>query len=138
MIENRRGQFALIAAGYREEMKFFLEANPGLKSRMDLEVHFPNYNRAELIQIFESIAKSKKIEVPKEVVESLDAHFKNNQTGGANGNGRYVRKLFEKMYGLMAARASEHDYDLAMLSRFEPSDVPAKLHEGGNENRIGF
>jgi hypothetical protein len=42
------------------------------------------------------------------------------------------------MYGLMAARASEHDYDLAMLSRFEPSDVPAKLHEGGNENRIGF
>jgi len=138
LVENRRGQFALIAAGYKEEMKFFLEANPGLKSRMDIEVHFPNYTRPELIQIFESIAKSKKIEVPNEVVEALDTHFKNNQTGGANGNGRYVRKLFEKMYGLMAARASEHDFDLAMLTRFEVTDVPAKLHEGGNENRIGF
>jgi SpoVK/Ycf46/Vps4 family AAA+-type ATPase len=138
LVENRRGQFAMIAAGYKEEMKFFLEANPGLKSRMDIEVHFPNYNRAELIQIFESIAKSKKIEVPEEVVEALDTHFKNNQTGGPNGNGRYVRKLFEKMYGLMAARASEHDFDLAMLTRFEVSDVPAKLHDGGNENRIGF
>ena len=138
LVENRRGQFALIAAGYKEEMKFFLEANPGLKSRMDIEVHFPNYTRPELIQIFESIAKSKKIEVPNEVVEALDTHFKNNQTGGANGNGRYVRKLFEKMYGLMAARASEHDFDLAMLTRFEVTDVPTKLHEGGNENRIGF
>lgn len=138
LVENRRGQFALIAAGYKEEMKFFLEANPGLKSRMDIEVYFPNYTRTELIQIFESIAKSKKIEVPKEVIEALDTHFKNNQTGGTNGNGRYVRKLFEKMYGLMASRASQHDFDLAMLTRFEVTDVPAKLHEGGNENRIGF
>lgn len=138
LVENRRGQFALIVAGYKEEMKFFLEANPGLKSRMDIEVHFPNYSRPELIQIFESIAKSKKIEVPKDVIMALDSHFSNNQTGGANGNGRYVRKLFEKMYGLMAARAAEHDYDISMLTRFEVSDVPARLHEATNQNRIGF
>jgi SpoVK/Ycf46/Vps4 family AAA+-type ATPase len=138
LMENRRGSFAVITAGYKEEMKFFLEANPGLKSRMDNEIFFPNYSKDELVEIFTSIAKGKNIEVTTDVESALRAHFGNNETGGANGNGRYVRKLFEKMYALMATRASAHDFDLGMLSKFEPEDIPAKLHEGKSGAPIGF
>ena len=137
-MENRRGSFAVITAGYKEEMKFFLEANPGLKSRMDTEIYFPNYSNPELVEIFKSIAKSKKIEVTDSVAAELLNHFSRNSTGGANGNGRYVRKLFEKMYAAMAARASEHNFDLALLSKFEPEDVPAKLYEAAAGGQIGF
>lgn len=138
LMENRRGSFAVITAGYREEMKFFLEANPGLKSRMDNEIFFPNYSKDELVEIFQSIAKSKNIEVSNDVAEGLRGHFANNSTGGANGNGRYVRKLFEKMYALMATRAAAHDFDLGMLSKFEKEDIPAKLHEPKAGAQIGF
>jgi SpoVK/Ycf46/Vps4 family AAA+-type ATPase len=138
LVENRRGTFALIVAGYKDEMKFFLEANPGLKSRMDNEIFFPNYTNSELLEIFKSISGAKMIEISEAVEAALLIHFSQNQTGGANGNGRYVRKLFEKAYALMATRASEHDFDLVMLSKFEPEDIPAKLYEDKSAARIGF
>jgi hypothetical protein len=34
-MENRRGEFAVIVAGYTEEMTQFIESNPGLRSRFD-------------------------------------------------------------------------------------------------------
>jgi len=138
LMENRRGQFAVIAAGYREDMRFFLESNPGLKSRMDHEIHFPNYSPAEMLEIFQNMAVGKAITVSAEVGAKLSAHFTSNPTGGANGNGRYVRKLFEHACGSMATRAAESGYDLAVLSAFTPEDIPAALYDAGAARRIGF
>lgn len=138
LMENRRGQFAVIAAGYREDMKFFVESNPGLKSRMDHEVHFPNYSPTELLEIFEKMASDKAIAITVDVRSRLLEHFSANPTGGANGNGRYVRKLFEYACGAMASRAAESDYDIEILSAFTPDDIPAALPDSTAQRRIGF
>jgi len=136
-MENNRGGFAVIAAGYREDMKFFVESNPGLKSRFDEHVLFPNFSKDELLQIFLTTARDKQIEVSEDVREAVFAHLNRNQTSGDNGNGRYMRKLFEKMYDSMATRAAGHEFEGDALFRFDASDVPEKI---GDQSRpaIGF
>jgi SpoVK/Ycf46/Vps4 family AAA+-type ATPase len=138
LIENRRGQFALIAAGYKEDMRFFLERNPGLKSRMDHEIYFPNYTREQLFEIFEDMSAKKEIAITEDVKAAVLEHLRKNDTGGTNGNGRYVRKLFDKMCSNMATRAADSDFDVAILSKFVTTDVPESIHDPLANQRIGF
>ena len=45
------GKFAVIMAGYPEEMRSFIDANPGFRSRFPQSniIHLPNYSNEELI-----------------------------------------------------------------------------------------
>ncbi len=50
-MEDKRGQFAVIAAGYSENMEVFMKSNPGLKSRFDRHYSLPDYDPEELMQV---------------------------------------------------------------------------------------
>ena len=50
-MEDYRGKFCVIFAGYRNEMERMIESNPGLKSRIQFHINFNNYTRDELGQI---------------------------------------------------------------------------------------
>lgn len=50
-MEDYRGEFMVIAAGYPNEMKRFLEMNPGLMSRFDRTLKFPDYTAEQLMEI---------------------------------------------------------------------------------------
>jgi hypothetical protein len=119
-------------------MRLFLESNPGLKSRIDHEIFFPNYTLSQLLEIFEKIAGKKEISVTDAVREAVKTHLNKNRTGGDNGNGRYVRKLFERMYANMAARAASEDFRVELLSKFEPTDVPERIYDERVQGQIGF
>jgi len=47
-MEDRRGQFCVILAGYKSEMQHMLDANPGFESRIQFALDFPDYSREEL------------------------------------------------------------------------------------------
>jgi stage V sporulation protein K len=47
-MEDHRGRLVVIVAGYPREMEWFLEQNPGLRSRFALHLHFPYYTVEEL------------------------------------------------------------------------------------------
>ena len=47
-MEDYRGKFCVIFAGYRNEMQKMLSVNPGLKSRIQFTLDFPNYSRDEM------------------------------------------------------------------------------------------
>jgi len=53
-MSDGNGDLAIIVAGYPEEMKNFLNANPGLKSRFNYYYEFPDYTPKELMQILQS------------------------------------------------------------------------------------
>ena len=52
-MEDNRKDLVVIVAGYTELMKKFVESNPGLKSRFNKYIEFPDYTADELIAIFE-------------------------------------------------------------------------------------
>lgn len=42
----------MILAGYTDEMKAFIDSNPGLQSRFNRYIEFPDYSAQELASIF--------------------------------------------------------------------------------------
>ena len=137
-IENKRGTFSTIVAGYKDEMQQFLGSNPGLKSRMDHFIEFENYTAQELLEIFLQIAKTNQVSVSDDVRTKLITHLKTNQTGGVEGNGRYVRRLFDAAYANLAQRAAKVDFDLEVLGSFVRDDIPEAISKAKVQHPIGF
>lgn len=96
-LEDDRGKFICIVAGYTKEMHQFIESNPGLKSRFNKTIHFEDYTPEELTQIFLNLAKKNKFVVSSPVQQSLKCHLEEvYATRDHNfGNARDVRTLFE-------------------------------------------
>lgn len=105
-MEDDRKRLVVVVAGYTEEMKIFIDANSGLKSRFNRYIEFPDYNPDEMLLIFdrqcqlldyrlEDLARIKVLELFKRAYEKRDRSF---------GNGRYVRNIFEKAMGGQANR----------------------------------
>ena len=97
ILENKKGEFVCIAAGYRNDMKEFLKMNTGLPSRFNKQIEFPDYNAKELELIFLSMAKKKDYRLDQEATEKLHIEFENmyNRRGDTFGNAREVRNLLD-------------------------------------------
>lgn len=108
-MEDDRDKLVVIVAGYTDEMKKFIDTNPGLQSRFNRYINFPDYSSGELYEIFRLYLKKNEYTITKEgatmlqqgleqAVEHKDRNF---------GNARYVRNLFEKAIQCQANRLSK-------------------------------
>jgi SpoVK/Ycf46/Vps4 family AAA+-type ATPase len=126
-IEDDRGRLVVIAAGYEEEMNGFIAANPGLKSRFNTFIHFPDYNCEELIQIFTLLCKSNDYRLTKGAKEKLTHQIAKDleKKEPGFGNGRYVRNLFEKAVRNQAVRLNTLKGSLSKqkLATFTIADI---------------
>ena len=59
----------VIVAGYKREVDTFMEANPGLASRIPGEIQFPNYSADECVEIFRHAAARQNYNLKDEVPE---------------------------------------------------------------------
>jgi stage V sporulation protein K len=124
-MEDNRENLAVIVAGYKEPMKQFIESNQGLKSRFQNYIHFSDYTNEELLEIFETLCQSHKMEIDENARVDLIKHMQEAKPQGEQGNARYVRNLFEKMYLNMSHRAAEDgSIDLHEIVKFQSSDIP--------------
>lgn len=98
-LEDDRGKFICIVAGYSIEMKQFLESNSGLISRFPRTLHFEDYNASEMLQIFENMAKKKNLEVEADAIavahKIFDDMVRNKDRYFANA--RNARILFDQV-----------------------------------------
>ena len=94
-MEDQRGQFMVIVAGYPEEMKQFIEANPGLMSRFDRQFDFPDYNHTELLSISKLMFSSENLEMESAAEEHLTLYVEKllNRKHKYFGNARTIRKI---------------------------------------------
>lgn len=110
-MEDMRGQFAVIVAGYPDNMYKFLEANPGLKSRFDRHYEFYDYTSEELYTICRSLLDKEKL-TP---TEEADAHLHNylNQLYTNRdkffGNARSVRQVVGEAVKNQHLRMASYD-----------------------------
>ena len=124
-MEDHRDNLAIIVAGYKEPMRQFIESNQGLKSRFQNYIHFNDYNSQELLQIFEELCHSHKMEIDQLAKVDLLKHIEAAKPQGDQGNARYIRNLFEKMYLNMSHRAAEDgNIDLHEVLIFDSKDIP--------------
>lgn len=110
-MEDDRDRLVVILAGYTNEIKMFINSNPGLQSRFNRYIQFDDYTKDDLCEIFKLSLKKSQYKIKKNAFEALgsyisvalynkDEHF---------GNGRYVRNLFEKVIQNQANRLAKSD-----------------------------
>lgn len=110
-LENDRGKFVCIAAGYTYEMESFISENSGFESRFPQRnrITFEDYNPDELFQIFMIYAnKGGYVLDPmaENAVRGKLTMLYNNR-GRSFGNGRDARNLFDEVKSNLAARLAE-------------------------------
>ena len=128
-MEDYRDSLVVIIAGYRNEMQRFIDSNPGLQSRFNRYIDFPDYTGAELTDIFKMYMKKNQYTLAPDAEdylrEQLDyavAHKDRNF-----GNARFARNVFEKSIQQQANRLAGK----TNLSKEELTELTvADLQEG--------
>ncbi|MDN3015937.1 AAA family ATPase [Paenibacillus sp. BSR1-1] len=89
------GKFAVILAGYPEEMRSFLDANPGLRSRFPQSnfIHLPNYSNEELVRIAEQIASENDYFMTEEAKIEMVNRLDMERVDDTFGNARTVKNI---------------------------------------------
>ena len=107
-MEDHRDKFIVIVAGYTELMRNFVNSNPGLKSRFNKYLYFPDYTVDELQDIFKMQCKKYQYKLTDEAAEAVKQEIIRLESAkGENfANAREVRNLFEKIITNQAARVS--------------------------------
>ena len=117
-MEDHRDDLIVILAGYTKEMKEFLTANSGLKSRFANIIQFDDYTGEEMMLIAKSIAKGKGYYLNEDCDKPLQEYFSLVQAKGDpnSGNGRLARNKVEEAILTQAKRLLENpDDDISEL-----------------------
>ncbi len=125
-MEDNRQDFIVIVAGYTDEMREFINSNPGLKSRFNKFIEFPDYSGDEMIKIFDLMCVSQDYVLNKEATDYVAEHLRdlaeNHEEHFANA--REVRNYFERCIERQATRVvSEPNIDANSLTTFKLPDV---------------
>lgn len=132
MSDNK--DFAVIVAGYPNEMDTFIESNPGLQSRFNMTYDFPDYVPQELIEIAEYSASQKGVKISKSSKEILYKHLVEKYRDRTRffGNARLVNSIIDEAkmnLGLRVMKAKNPDkLTNEMLSVIEDADITKVFH----------
>ena len=107
-MEDDRDKLVVIIAGYTNEMKRFIDSNPGLQSRFNRYINFPDYTADELVDIFKMYMKRNEYTIAEDAEEMLEEklNYAVEHKDRNFGNARYVRNVFEKAIQAQANRFS--------------------------------
>lgn len=129
------GKFAVILAGYPEEMRQFIDANTGLRSRFPQSnfIHLPNYSNDELISIAESIAMDNDYLLTNEAKLELAVRLDKERVDETFGNARTVKNIvLEAIFRKGSNRMNEND-SIIKYVLLEKEDFSVKI-DTQNEN----
>ena len=128
-MEDDRDRLVVVVAGYSKEMRDFLDANSGMRSRFNRYIHFPDYTADELTAMFEMRAKKNQFTLAPDLKEGLPKLMRKvtRHPDPQFGNGRYVRNLFEAAVERQAERlALQKDISKEQLMTLTMADVEPK------------
>jgi AAA+ superfamily predicted ATPase len=128
-MEDDRAKLAVVLAGYIDEMKGFLDSNPGIKSRFNRYIEFADYSPAELLDIFKLQCKNLEYtltaDAEKKVIDIIATAYAARDK--SFGNGRYVRNIFEKTIEQQSNRiAAIAPLTKEILATITPDDIRVK------------
>ncbi len=127
-MEDNRDDLVVIVAGYIELMEEFIHSNPGLESRFNRFMHFPDYTIDEMMAIFDMRCSQSGYQLAENARDELQKILEEkSQDVGGFGNARGVRNLFEKAIAEQADRlaASKEPLTKELLMTLTEADMNA-------------
>lgn len=130
-MEDRRGEFVLIMAGYDKEMRKLVASNPGIESRIKRYLYFEDYNVNELQQIFISLAGKEGFTVSAEMMNLFVDRIIYESKQPNFGNARTVRNIIDKIIDRHATNlidgvnSPEQKY---ILTEFDMPEIDTHKH----------
>lgn len=106
-MENHRADLLIIFAGYPAEMEWFLSQNPGLRSRLPIHLHFPDYAPSELVEIAQKMWAAREYRLSADASLYLRGLVDRPGFGAVLGNARAIRNLVERSLRRQALRLYE-------------------------------
>jgi SpoVK/Ycf46/Vps4 family AAA+-type ATPase len=142
-MEDMRGDFAVIAAGYTDPMNRFLESNPGLKSRFDRTYVFSDYSTEELFKIAVNLFRAEKVRLDDEAYDYLQKYITHMHLIRDKyfGNAREIRKMvldIIQYQNLRLAGIDKASRTKEMLETITMDDLSHFKMEDGKRKGLGF
>lgn len=141
-MEDRRGQFCAILAGYKDEMHRMLSANPGFESRIQFTLDFRDYSREELGQIAVVFLNKKKYTIDQAALDLLLDVVEHYRTQKNFANARTIRNILDQVIMNQNLRTEDTEGDRTIIRSDvedyiadENIDLKKKTTQAG---RIGF
>lgn len=104
-MEDNRDNLIVIVAGYTDLMEDFINSNPGLESRFNRFINFPDYSVDEMMDIFSLRMKKAGYELSADAEDALRQTIAEKSKDVTSfGNARGVRNLFERAVARQADR----------------------------------
>jgi SpoVK/Ycf46/Vps4 family AAA+-type ATPase len=131
-MEVYRDRLVVIAAGYPEQMRQFLDTNPGLASRFGEIIEFLDFNDEELWEIMAQLLTGENYQWDETITEKIVRYleWQRYRDGIRFGNARSVQRLFEEIKARAAVRiiekieSSNISPTPQLLSTLTTEDVP--------------
>jgi SpoVK/Ycf46/Vps4 family AAA+-type ATPase len=124
-MEDNRDRIVVIVAGYSNEMRRFIDTNPGLASRFTKTIAFPAYSTDELAAILRMMAKRQNYAVPDGIEPKLRPWIESHMRNETFGNAREMRTLLERAREAQAVRVATDP--AADVGRLEMADLEAAM-----------
>ena len=120
-MEDHRGELVVIFAGYRHEMRNFLDANPGLSSRIGYTFHFEDYETDELLDIYKMKMDKAGLTVDDEACAAARDVLRYFHGVENFGNGRFVDRFIQETIAKHSTHYTEET--LAIISKDDIPDI---------------
>ena len=129
-MEDYRNDFIVILAGYDEGMKELLKSNPGLSSRINMQVNFDDFSDLELLDIAKQQAESNHYTLTEAGEKAFIVKVNQEKVLPQFANARAVRNIMEAAMRERAFRLSDQvltEEDLVILEPLDFGIDPAQL-----------
>jgi len=106
-MEDHRGEYCLIFAGYRERMDDMIQkANQGLAGRFDYRLNIPDYSMEDLLNIMVLMANKQNYYIREDAREIILREFSKQKVDSRFDNARCSRRLLDRAIERQAERLS--------------------------------
>lgn len=129
-MEDYRNDFIVILAGYDDGMKELLKSNPGLSSRINMQVNFEDFSDEELLEIAKQQAESNHYTLTEAGEKAFLVKINQEKVLPQFANARAVRNIMEAAMRERAFRLSDQiltEEDLVILEPLDFGIDPAQL-----------